>query len=118
MIEVLNQGALVFPHGEFGGEFRDSLSLNVLQDVDVFGEIFHRFFIPVVLKLALLPPEGFFFDEAATEVFQDPRCDVLVVRIVELALLNDGIEEMVARCLKRLDFWIRRILTIILIRLG
>ena len=117
LVEVLNQGALVFPPGEFGGEFRDSLSLNVLQDVDVFGETLHRSFIPVVLKLALLPPELFFLDEAATAIFQDPRHDVLVVRIVELALLNDGIEEMVARCFRRLDFWIGRIFTIKLIRL-
>ena len=117
LIKVLNQGALVFPPGEFGGEFRDSLSLNVLQDVDVLGETLHRLFIPVILKLAPFPPVGFFLDEAATAVFQDPRHDVLVVRIVELALLNDGIEEMVARCLGRLDFWIGRILTIKLIRL-
>ena len=117
MIEVLNQGALVFPPGEFGGEFRDSLSLNVLQDVDVFGETLHRPFIPVVLKLAPLPPEVIFLDAAATECFQEPRLDVLVVRIVVFALLDDGIEEVVARGLRRLDLSTDRILTVELIRL-
>ena len=72
LIEVLNQGALVFPPGELGGEFGDSLSLNVLQDVDVLSETNDRLFVPVVLKLALPPTKTTFTAFAATAHFQDP----------------------------------------------
>ena len=96
MIEVLNQGALVFPPGELGGEFRDSLCLNVFQDVDVLSETINCLFIPVVLKLALSPAESSFTAEAAAAFFQDPRYDVRVVRVVEFTLLNHGVEEVIA----------------------
>ena len=96
MVEVLNQGALVFPPGEFGGEFRDSLCLNVFQDVDVFSETLDRLFVPVVHKLALLPAASSFTADAAAEYFQDPCYEVLVVRVVEFTLLNHGVEEVIA----------------------
>ena len=116
LIEVLNQGALVFLPGEFGGEFRDSLCLNVFQDVNVFSETFDRLFIPFVLKFALSPAASISTDAAETVFFQDLCHQVRVVRIIVVTLLNHGIEEMILSFLSRLR--IVRVCAIIIVRLG
>ena len=95
LIEVLNKGALVFLPGEFCGEFRNSLSLNVFQDVNVFSEKIDRLFIPFVLKFALSPAATASTDAAITVCIHNLCKQVLVVRIIEVTLLNHGIEEMV-----------------------
>ena len=116
LIEVRNQGALLFVPGEFSGEFRDSLCLNVFQDVNVFSETFDRLMIPFVLKFAPLPAASISTDAADTEFVQDPCHQVRVVRIIEVTLLNHGIEEMILSFLIRLRNV--RVCAIIIVRLG
>ena len=116
LIEVLNQGALVFVPGEFSGEFRDSLCLNVFQDVNVFSETIDRLVIPFVLKFALPPAASISTDAAETEFVEEPCHQVLSVRIIEVTLLNHGIEEMILSFLSVL----RNVsaCAIIIVRLG
>ena len=118
LVEVLDQGSLIFSPVGFACELRHSHCLNVFQDVNVLIHALHRFLISVVLKLALLPLSFILIDKAATVVFQDPRQDVLDVRVVEFAFLNHSIVEMILSVFHRFDIWILRMLANILFRLG
>ena len=56
----------------------------MLTDVDLVIQAGHSFIISLVLKVEVLPPETFLFDEAAAKASQEPSSYVLSKSIEKL----------------------------------
>jgi len=55
-LERLNEGALVLAQDQFGHELRNTLVLDVLEDIDLFIELLDSSLVAVVLEQTILPP--------------------------------------------------------------
>ena len=105
-LEGLDQGSLIGLQEQSGHEFCESLRFYELHDVDLPIELIDRFFIAIILKLALSQPAGLSSRLAATADAQEPRRDILVVAVVELAFLNHGAIQVIDSFLVRIDLWL------------
>ena len=105
-LEGLDQGSLIGLQEQSGHEFCESLRFYELHDVDLPIELIDRFFIAIILKLALSQPAGLSNRLAATADAQEPRRDILVVAVVELAFLNHGAIQVIDSFLVRIDLWL------------
>ena len=105
-LEGLDQGSLIGLQVQSGHEFCESLCFHELHDVDLAVELIDRFFIAIILKLALSQPARLSSRFAATEFAQEPRRDILVVAVVELAFLNHGAIQVIDSFLVRIDLWL------------
>ena len=105
-LEGLDQGSLIGLQEQSGHEFCKSLRFYELHDVDLPIELIDRFFIAIILKLALSQPAGLSSRLAATADAQEPRRDILVVAVVELAFLNHGAIQVIDSFLVRIDLWL------------
>ena len=113
-LEGLDQGSLIGLQEQSGHEFCESLRFHELHDVDLLVELVDRFFIAIILKLALPPPGGLSTGLAATAEAQEPRRDVLGVAVVEFAFLSHGAIQVLDSFLVRIDLW----LVIVTLRRG
>ena len=105
--EGLDQGSLVGLQEQSGHKLCESLRLHELHDVDLLVELIDRFFIAIILKLALPPPSGLSSRlAAATAEAQEPRHDILVVAVEEFSFLNHGAIQVIDSILVRIDLWL------------
>ena len=67
----------MLPKNQLSHEFGRSLGLDMLQDVNLLGQVFDSFFISFVPEVSLLPPKTVLFYTTAEATAKDPSTIVL-----------------------------------------